>query len=322
MSSITRRTFLGTAAAATTAVVAPAKGTLPKRTLGRTGAQPSIIALGCGSRLKSYGSPEAGADVLNMAIDAGVTYIDTAQSYGTEPWVGPVMTTRRKEVFLATKTQARTYDEVMERMEQSLKNLQTDHVDLLHIHSLQGPEDVEKLDKDGAMKALYRIRDEKMARFIGITSHTDPTALADALERFDVDCTQMALNAALQGMQNGKGKMILNPAMTTSFEKVALPVARKKNVGVIAMKVFGQEDLLPRPDDKKHVERLMRYSLSLDGVAVAVVGCPKHEYLKHNVETARAFAPMSKSQMKSFSNEMSERYKEALDLKFRNHVDA
>ena len=319
MGSITRRHFLGTAAAATTAVAGA--GTLPTRTLGRTGARPSIIALGCGSRLKSYGSPEAGAEVINMAIDSGVTYIDTAQSYGTEPWVGPVMKKRRSEVFLATKTQGRTYDEIMTRMEESLKNLQTDQVDLIHIHSLQGPEDVAKLESEGGMKAMYKIRDEEMARFIGITSHTDPTALADALERFDVDCTQMALNAALQGMQNGQGKMILNPAMTTSFEDVALPVARKKNLGVIAMKVFGQEDLLPAPDDKAHVERLMHYSLSLDGVAVAVVGCPKHEYLKHNVATARAFQPMSKKEMKRFSGEMSERYKQALDLKFQNHVD-
>ena len=321
MSSITRRTFLGTAAAAT-AGAASAKGKLPTRTLGRTGAQPSIMALGCGSRLKAYGSPEAAAEVLNMAIDGGVTYIDTAQSYGTEPWVGPVMATRRKEVFLATKTQARNYDDVMSRMDESLKRLQTDQVDLIHIHGLGGPEDVEKLHQEGGMKALYRIRDEKMARFIGITSHTDPSALADAIERFDIDCTQMALNAALQGMQNGKGKMILNPAMTTSFEKVALPAARKKNLGVIAMKVFGQEDLLPAPDDKNHVERLMRYSLSLDGVAVAVVGCPKHEYLQHNIATARAFQPMPKGQMKKFSDEMSERYKEALDIKFQDHVDA
>ena len=320
MSSITRRHFIGTAAAATTAVAASNK--LPTRTLGRTGAQPSIMALGCGSRLRSYGSPEAGAEVINMAIDSGVTYIDTAQSYRTEPWVGPVMKTRRSEVFLATKTQGRTYDEIMTRMEESLKNLQTDQVDLIHIHSLQGPEDVAKLENEGGMKAMYKIRDERMARFIGITSHTDPTALADALERFDVDCTQMALNAALQGMQNGDGKMILNPAMTTSFENVALPVARKKNIGVIAMKVFGQEDLLPAPDDKAHVERLMHYSLSLEGVAVAVVGCPKHEYLKHNIATARAFQPMSKKDMKRFSGEMSERYKQALDLKFQSHIDA
>ncbi len=323
MTSLTRRHFLGTAAAATTAFANG--GALPTRTLGRTGATPSILAIGCGSRLLSYGSPEAAVDTLNLAINSGVTYIDTAQGYGngkSESWVGEVMKTRRDEVFLATKTLGRTYDEVMSRMDGSLDRLQTGRVDVLHIHGLKGPEDLEKLKADGAMKALYKIRDQKMARFIGITSHTDPTALAEALEIFDFDCTQMALNAALQGMQNGKGKMILNPAMTTSFEDVALPVARKKNIGVIAMKVFGQEDLLPAPDDAEHAERLLRYSLSLPGVAVAVAGCPKHEYLRLNVASARAYQPMPKKEMQHFSDGMSERYKQALDLKFQDHIDA
>ena len=221
MSSITRRHFIGTAAAATTALGADSK--LPSRTLGRTGEKPSLIALGCGSRLGSYGSPEAGAETINLAIDSGITYIDTAQTYGTEPWVGIVMPTRRKEVFLATKTAGRTYDEIMTRMDESLEKLNTDHVDLLHIHSLLGMEDVEKLESEGGMKAMYKIREEGKARFIGVTSHTDPTALAAALERYDFDCTQMALNAALQGMQNGKGKMILNPAMTTSSSAWEIP---------------------------------------------------------------------------------------------------
>ena len=81
-------------------------------------------------------------------------------------------------------------------------------------------------------------------------THGMSVALKKALERHDFDCTQMALNAALQGMQNGRGKMVINPALTTSFEHEALPVAKKKNMGVLAMKVFGQEDLLPDPNDK------------------------------------------------------------------------
>jgi len=322
-SDLTRRQFIGTAAVTATAVAGDKS--LPTRALGRTGENPSILALGCGSRLLSYKEAEPAVEVVNMALDSGVTYLDTAQNYGrgrSETWVGEVMKTRRSEVFLATKTGARTYDEVMERIEGSLKNLQTDQVDLLHVHAFGGPEDLEKLETGRVMEAMYRIRDEKMARFIGITSHTDPTTLAQALERYDFDCTQMALNAALQGMQSGKGKMILNPAMPTSFEKVALPVARKKNIGVIAMKVFGQQDLVPQPPSKDHVERLINYSLSLEGVATAVVGCPEHAHLHHNVAVARAHQPMSKKDRRRFSDEMSERYKQALDLKFESHVDA
>jgi aryl-alcohol dehydrogenase-like predicted oxidoreductase len=323
--SISRRSFIGGAVASSLGVAAAKTAPLPTRTLGRTGATPSIMALGCGSRLLSYEDQEKGSETVNMAIDSGITYLDTAQNYGngrSETWVGAVMKTRRNEVWLATKTGARTYDDVLARIEESLKRLNTDHVDLLHIHNLGNEDDLATLEKERVMEAMYRVRSEKMARFIGITSHTNPTTLKAAIERYDIDCTQMALNAALQGMQNGEGKMVLNPAMATSFEEVALPAARKKNLGVIAMKVFGQEEILPNPDDKAQVDRLINYSLSLDGVAVAVMGCPKHEFLQHNVAAVRAYKPMPKSEMKKLSDVMSEKYKQALDLKFQNHVDA
>ena len=170
------------------------------------------------------------------------------------------------------------------------------------------------------MEALYKVREQKMARFISITSHTDPAVLAEALNRYDVDCTQMALNAALQGMQNGKGKMILNPGMATSFENVALPVAKKKNIGVLAMKAFGQEDLLPKENPQHVVSKLLRYSLSLP-VASAVCGMPDLRYIRENTAIARSFEPLSADEMKSFSDEMSAKYKMALDLKFQRHQD-
>ena len=319
--SISRRTFLGGAVA--TASLS-ATGKLPSRTLGRTGEQPSILAFGCGSRLGMYETQDRAVEVLNLALDSGITYLDTAQVYGggnSETWVGEVMKTRRKGVFLATKTVARTADDVLRRIDTSLTKLNTDQVDLLHLHSLQGPEDLEKVEKNKVMEALYKVREQKMAKYIGITSHTDPEVLATALDRYDVDCTQMALNAALQGMQNGKGRMDLNPAMTTNFEKIALPVAKRKHIGVIAMKVFGQMHIMPREDDFEAAARLLRYSLSLP-VAVAVIGCPKHEHLTRNVETARSFQAMEPTEMRRYSDQLSERYKQALDRVFEDHIDA
>ena len=319
--SISRRTFLGGAVA--TASLS-AGGKLPWRTLGRTGEQPSILAFGCGSRLGMYKTQDRAVEVLNLALDSGITYLDTAQVYGrgnSETWVGEVMKTRRKGVFLATKTVARTADDVLRRIDTSLTKLHTDQVDLLHLHSLGGPEDLEEVEKNKVMEALYKVREQKMAKYIGITSHTDPEVLATALERYDVDCTQMALNAALQGMQSGQGGMDLNPAITTSFEKIALPVAKRKNIGVIAMKVFGQAQIMPMEDDFEAAARLLRYSLSLP-VAVAVIGCPKHEHLTRNIETARSFQPMEPSEMQRYSDALSERYKQALDGVFENHVDA
>lgn len=227
--TLNRRHFLGgvvaTAVAANAAHAAAGKS-LPTRVLGRTGVRVSILALGCGSRLLSYEDEERAVAALNLALDLGITYLDTAQAYGqgrSETWVGKVMKHRRKGVFLATKIATRKGDEALRNTEASLKRLQTDHLDLVHIHTLRGEEDLEQIEaQDGVLQALYKLRDQKLTRFIGITSHFDPAALRLALDRHDFDCTQMALNAALQGFTSGSGKMVLNPAMKASFETVAL----------------------------------------------------------------------------------------------------
>src|SRR5207245_5576353 len=135
--------------------------------------------------------------------------------------------------------------EAMQILESGLKRLQIDQYDLVHIHSLTNNDDLAKIEaKGGVLEAVQKLKDQKVTRFIGITSHTDPEVLAKALERHDFDCTQMALNAAMVGMKNGKGGMEINEAMKTSFQTIALPVANRKKMGVIAMKVFAQEGLL------------------------------------------------------------------------------
>jgi len=333
-SDITRRTFIGTAAAAGAACssdsAAPdavqgsapeqASNKLPTRTLGRTGATPSILALGCGSRLLAYQTQDKGVEAINLAIDSGITYLDTAQNYGSgksETWVGEVMKTRRKEVFLATKIRVRDYDEAARWTEGSFKRLNTDQVDLIHIHNLWGDDDLEAAEK-GVLKLLLELREQKACRFIGVTSHTFPETLAKALERHDFDCTQMALNAALQG-RSTEGKN-LPPTPENSFERIALPVANRKNLGVIAMKVTAQEGLLGDGQGKSTIEPLLRYSLSLP-VSVAVVGMPQLDYIRENTQLARAFQPMPADQMQRFSTEMADSNKVAMDRHFCCHED-
>jgi predicted aldo/keto reductase-like oxidoreductase len=257
---------------------------LPTRTLGRTGAQVSILAFGCGSRFLMYEDEAEALAVLNHAIDQGITYLDTAYAYGdgkSETRVGKVMATRRKEVWLATKIPDRTRDAFMRRLEGSLTRLQTDHVDLLHIHSLGRAEDLAKIAApDGALKGLLEAREQKMTRAIGMTSHTSGEVLAQAVQKHDLDCVQMALNAS----QNGQ------------FEELALPAARAKNLGVIAMKVTGQEFLLKSPAGNSNIDSLLRYSLSLP-VTAAVVGMPHKEMLDQNLAIARAFSPFPEGDM-------------------------
>ncbi|HET7842223.1 MAG TPA: aldo/keto reductase, partial [Terriglobia bacterium] len=205
--------------------------------------------------------------------------------------------------------------------EGSLKRLQTDQIDLIHVHSLEGPDDLAKIEaKDGVLNALYKMRDEKLTRFVGITCHNNPEVLKTALERHDFDCTQMALNAALQGMIGTEHGMGLNPAVKTSFEHVALPVARRKNLGILAMKVMGQEALVGTGDGKGAATKLLQYSLSLP-VTAAVVGMPNHDMVRENTEWVRNFQPMLEDEMRDFSRRVSAAHKMALDLRFRDHVD-
>jgi uncharacterized protein len=315
---ISRRQFLenvGMGAAASTSLFLlkdmadadPGKVALPSRTLGRTGAKVSILAFGCGSRFLMYKDEDSAAAILNHAMDLGITYLDTAYAYGdgqSETRVGKVMATRRKDVWLATKIPDRTRDEFLRRLEASLKRLQTDHVDLVHIHSLGQADDLEKIEaKDGALKGLMEAREQKMARFAGMTSHTNGEVMARAIERHDLDCVQMALNAS----RNGR------------FEELALPAAHKKNLGIIAMKVTGQEFLVGEGAGKADMNSLLRYSMSLP-VTTAVVGMPKPEMLAHNVEIAKSFSPLTDQEKDRLRQQLGDS-REGLEKRLVGHLD-
>lgn len=319
--TISRRTFLESAAVAGLAGNALAAATerqhgMPQRTLGKTGARVSILGFGCGSRWLMYEEEDKAIEALSRALDAGVTYIDTAFNYGkgqSEQWVGRCLQGRRDDVWLATKIPDRTYDDFMRRIEASLKRLQTDQVDLLHMHNLRGAADLAAIEApDGALKALYKVRDEKLAKSIGVTSHTDPAVLKTCLERHDLDCTQMALNAGLMGdaqPSNVRG-------YANNFERLALPVALKKKMGVTAMKVYAQEKLLPDATPQE----LVRYAMSLP-VAAAVIGMPQLAHIDQNVSFAKNFRPLPDAEMKRLSSRLAANRKQTIDRYFACHDD-
>ncbi len=313
---LTRREFLeqsgrvvGVAAIvpALTAGEAAAASKLPQRALGRTGVQVPILAFGCGSRFLTYPQDQSSA-VLEKAIDAGITYLDTAVSYGegdSETRVGRVMATRRKDVFLATKvpTRARTRDAALREVEASLKRLQTDHLDLLHVHSLSDEADLAKIEAaDGVLKALYQLREQKVTRFVGITSHTDGAVMAKAIERNDIDCVQMAMN----------------PVRGGRFEELALPAANKKRLGVILMKVTAQDKLMV--DGGADAASLLRYAWSLP-ISAAVCSMSKLEFIAENVATAQAFtSPLAPADMDRLRQQLAGR-RFAMERFFSTHQD-
>jgi aryl-alcohol dehydrogenase-like predicted oxidoreductase len=142
-----------------------------------------------------------------------------------------------------------------------------------------------------------------MTRAIGMTSHTSGEVMAQAIERHDLDCVQMALNAS----RNGR------------FEELALPAANKKNLGVIAMKVTGQEFLLGDSGGKTDITSLLRYSMSLP-VTTAVVGMPRLEMLEHNTEVARSFAPLGEQEMERLRRDLMPS-RAGLEHKLVGHLD-
>jgi uncharacterized protein len=248
----------------------------PQRAFGSTGVQVPLIGYGTAPLGKEKVSMEEAVRCINHAIDLGVTYLDTSPDYGSEPKVGEVMKTRRDEVFLATKINKRKKESVTAELKQSLQKLQTDHVDLIQIHAVNAMADLEQaLAPDGAIAALEEARDQGLVRFIGITGHARPEILAEAIRRYPFDAVLIATGMA--------------DRLVTAPETFFLPVAREKNVGVIAMKVLGHGAF---PD----VDLALRYSLGLEGVSLAIVGMDSMTQISQIVEIAARFQPLTEEE--------------------------
>jgi aryl-alcohol dehydrogenase-like predicted oxidoreductase len=322
--SESRRDFLfSTAALAGLAgSLSGAEAKLPMRLLGKTGERVSILAFGSGQRFYMTRNEEDAVRFVTQAVEAGITYFDTADSYArgrSEQLLGRGFQARggKRGLFLATKISSRDGAAVQATVERSLKNLQVDQVDLIHIHSLENEDDLARIEaKGGVLESLLKVREQKLTRFIGISSHDAPAAMKLALERHDFDCCQMALNAAMADMI-GTTRPVT--AGDQSFEALALPVAQRKNMGVIAMKVFARDALSGQPEAT--ARNLIYYALSLP-VTTAVVGLPSVANLEENIRLVRAFQPLPKAEMEQLARALSTRNKAALIEFFRQHVDA
>jgi aryl-alcohol dehydrogenase-like predicted oxidoreductase len=270
---------------------------LPRRLLGKTGVMVSALALGGVIGMQLPPSPEHDpVAIADAALDLGITYFDTSPDYNngqSETNYGEVIARRRKEVFLATKTNDRNYDGTLRSIEQSLKRLRTDHVDLLQIHGVSAKDDPAAWGKpDGVLTALHKLRDQKVIRFIGLTGHDSAARLREAIEMHEFDTLLTTLNPVPRRQP---------------FREDLLPVANRKQMGVIAMKVMGggngclatgnplQKVLRPYHDQTPHQVTpplLLRYTLGLP-VSVAVVGVASVDQLKANISVVREAMPMA-----------------------------
>lgn len=266
---------------------ASSAGPMPRRPLGKTGLQVSILGLGGGAviGLKGTDNERKAIDLVRRAVELGVNYIDTAREYGpSEERIGTALQGARQDVVLATKTQDRTRDGSMRLLEESLKALQTDYLDVWQIHHIDHPDEVKAvMAKEGAVQALQEAKEQGVVRHIGVTGHYDPRPLAALIRRHDFDTALLAMNAAdVHGAH--------------SFIDKALPEALAKKMGVVCMKVTSLGRIFNAWNINNMADALY-YCLSLP-VATAIVGVDNEAQLLEDAALARAFEKLSRSEMR------------------------
>ena len=264
-------------------------GAMQYRTLGRTGAKVSLIGVG-GYHIGQPRDPRDGIAIIRSAIDNGVTFMDNSWDYHlgeSEIRMGNALRDGyRDKVFLMTKVDGRTRSTVDWQLDESLKRLQTDHVDLLQIHEVIRDNDPDRVfGKDGAIEALLAAKKSGKIRFFGFTGHKTPAMLLKMIRLADqygvtFDTVQMPLNVM--------------DAHYDSFQRNVLPVAPEKNMGVIAMKSFGDNFIL----QSKTVTPLqaLHYTMNLP-ISTLVVGCEWMVFLQQALNAVSTFRPLTENEV-------------------------
>ncbi len=300
----TRRTFLTTSVAVAGGLIGgaglkqnltsasrdqpPSTTVMPERVLGNTGVRVPIFGLGgAGQTPLSWENREKDAvAIIQRALELGIRYFDTAADYGpSEDNLGKVLPAHRDKIFLASKTDKRDRDGAWKQLERSLKRLNTDHLDLWQLHHVSYQEELDTIfSKDGAAKALEEAKAQKLVRFVGITGHHEPDIIVEGLRRYPFDTTLICINAA-------------DKHHPRPFIPTVLPVAREKNIGVIAMKIPAYGRLF-KPGVLDGMHQAMGYTLSQPGVHCCVIAAETVAQLESNVEVARAFQPLTETALK------------------------
>jgi hypothetical protein len=275
---------------------------LPRRILGRTGAAVSILGFGVAPIGISPTDAPVFERMIHEAIDLGVSYIDVAPAYGDgEEKLGPVIRERRDEVFLVTKTllqEPRNRNEALRQIRNSLRKLQTDYVDVVHLHNVGRFTREEALGPNGGLAALIQAKRDGLLRFIGISGHVKPLNFIEIIETGEVDVVMPALNFV--------------DRHTYDFESKVVPIAQKGNCGVVAMKVLGGVVGMryhpPQPGllSDRYYTNAIRYALSLPAVSCAVIGLKNLEELHRAVETVVHFTPLTEAEQAALAIEGKE----------------
>jgi predicted aldo/keto reductase-like oxidoreductase len=265
----------------------------PRRTLGHTGEQVSILGVG-GYHLGRPSEQEA-IRIVRTALDNGMNFLDNCWDYNdgvSEERMGKALRDGyRQKAFLMTKIDGRDAKTASQQLNQSLKRLQTDHVDVLQFHEIIRMNDPERIfAPGGAMEAVVKAREAGKLRYIGFTGHKSPAIHKHMLEvadqhKFLFDTVQMPLNVM--------------DAHYDSFTNIVLPILKEKNIGVLGMKPMGDSVILR--SKTVTAPECLRYSLSLP-TSVVITGCDSMAILQQALEVGRNFKPLSATERTALLN--------------------
>jgi aryl-alcohol dehydrogenase-like predicted oxidoreductase len=264
---------------------------IPRRTLGRTGARVSVLGLGGEGVLRTTGHEDEAYALINTAIDLGINYCESARAYaGSESYYGKALGGRRAEVFLTSKSHARDRRGALSHLHETLKNMKTDHLDLWQVHDIRTEEDVAGIfGPGGAIEAFVEAKEKGMTRFVGVTGHHDPLMLRKCIELFPFDTVLLPVNPAEPGYK--------------SFLQEVVPLALDRQMGIIGMKVYfrGFAQELPWYTS---MEPFLRFALS-QPITNVVIGCDNVEQLAENASFAASYVPMTDLEMQAIVHEVS-----------------
>lgn len=251
---------------------------IPKRKLGKTGIDVTILGLGGEGVLRTFGYEKEAYALINRALDLGINYCESARAYaGSETYYGKALRERRRDIFLTSKSHGRDKRGALLHLQETLKNLRTDYLDLWQVHDVRTKEEVEEIfSSDGAINAFIEARQKGLVRFIGVTGHHDPFIISKCLEMFDFDTVLVPVNPAEH--------------VYRSFVDTVIPLARAQGMGVIGMKVYlrGLVEKLPFYETMKP---FLNFALSQD-ISSVVIGCDTVQQLEENIAFARSFKKM------------------------------
>jgi len=265
---------------------------LPTALLGKTGVLIPKIAIGLGSRFLNIKTVDEALEMCSYALDNGLYYWDTAHSYVntvtgavSEERLGHIVKSRRKEIFLSTKVTAREPDKAKLEIEDSLKRLQTDHLDMLKIHAVESAEDVANIcRKGGVLDIISKLKEEGVTRFIGFSGHGNALALKAMIDTRRFDSMLFAMNHYDGNKENRQGTII--------------PAAKELGMGIMLMKAIRPKETIQGIG----THDLVRFALSLEGPSGVAVGMDSKKVVESNLGLLRNFKPMNSDEMSKFAN--------------------